>query len=334
MTRHITEPGLYLDFTAADYFADPCPTPSLTQSVAKILLDRSPAHAWIAHPRLNPEWAPSDPTKYDVGNIAHRLLIGRGKELAVIEADDWRTKDAKEQRAAAQQEGRLGVLGKHWELGNEMAHEAGERLAHLPECRDAFLEECGHGEAVACCRLSDGTWLRAMIDWLSVDRLTVYDYKTTQASAAPHAIAARMADSEWPIQAAMHELILDNLYPEEAGRRRHRFVLQEDEPPYALTVSELPEAVMTIGRQKLAAAIEIWRTCMAADRWPSYATGLNYPEYPAWAVARWVERCAGEAGTVEWVEPETLTGKLLPGITLTGLRPWTPFVETKFDDRE
>jgi hypothetical protein len=81
MTMRITQPGIYLDMSAVDYFADPCPSPSLTQSVAKRLIDRSPLHAWTIHPRLNPAFEADDPTKYDIGNIAHRLLLGRGKEL-------------------------------------------------------------------------------------------------------------------------------------------------------------------------------------------------------------------------------------------------------------
>jgi hypothetical protein len=80
------KPGIYTDMTAADYHADPCPNPSLTQSVAKVLLQRSPLHAWHAHPRLNPDYQHDDATKFDIGNIAHKMLLGRGKEIVVLEA--------------------------------------------------------------------------------------------------------------------------------------------------------------------------------------------------------------------------------------------------------
>ena len=36
----ITESGIYYDMSSADYFADCCPTPSFTQSIAKIVIDR------------------------------------------------------------------------------------------------------------------------------------------------------------------------------------------------------------------------------------------------------------------------------------------------------
>src|SRR4051812_46738879 len=97
----ITAPGIYLDVAANDYHADPCPAPSLTQSVAKILLAKSPLHAWHAHPRLNPDYQHNDDTKFDVGNIAHKMLLGRGKQIEVLEFDDWRTKAAKEAREKA-----------------------------------------------------------------------------------------------------------------------------------------------------------------------------------------------------------------------------------------
>jgi hypothetical protein len=82
--------------------------------VAKILLDRSPLHAWHAHPRLNPDYRHDDDTKFDVGNIAHKLMLGRGKDIVVLEFDDWRTKAAKDAREAAAAAGKLAVLGKHF----------------------------------------------------------------------------------------------------------------------------------------------------------------------------------------------------------------------------
>src|SRR5215472_13975214 len=76
--RPISAPGFYPDINAETYFSDPIIRPSLTQSLCKILLERSPLHAWYAHPRLNPDYAPDDDTKFDIGNLAHTLLLGKG----------------------------------------------------------------------------------------------------------------------------------------------------------------------------------------------------------------------------------------------------------------
>ena len=74
----IEKPGLYLDVPVDDYFADPLPAPSLTQSIAKIILDHSPLHAWHAHPRLNPNFVRDDPTKFDIG-IGRRFFASNGR---------------------------------------------------------------------------------------------------------------------------------------------------------------------------------------------------------------------------------------------------------------
>jgi len=287
LTFTITSPGIYTDVPTADYFADPTPSPSLTQSIAKVLIERSPAHAWIEHPRLNPKWEPADPTKYDIGNIAHALLLGRGKALQVIEGfDDWRKKDAQEAREIAQAEGKLGVLAKHYEIGREMAAAAGKQLA---ERGFEWDWADGDAEAVIVAEQS-GLWYRAMVDWLAKDRRRVWDLKTTAASASPYSLDWRLVEQGWDVQAAMHERILDAIDPDNAGRREHLFVVQENFEPYALTVVRLPESVLTMGRKKLHYAIVLWSTCMAANEWPAYPLETVLPSYPGAAETRWLSR--------------------------------------------
>lgn len=282
--------GIHPNFPISDYFADPCPAPSLTQSIAKILLSQTPCHAYLAHPRLNPAYQPEEDTKFNIGNAAHQILIGRGKEIVVIDADDWRTKVAKEARDEAHAAGQVAVLRHQFDTAADMATAAHVQLQHIPDACDAFM--VGHGEVVAVAQRGP-TWLRTMIDWMP-DTTRLYDYKTTAASAHPDAIPARLADGEWPIQAAMQETILDILDPDNAGRRHHYFVCQETEAPYALTVSELPEATMTLGRIKLSAALATWERCMADNAWPMYGTALVRPTYPAWAVNRLMEQMGEE----------------------------------------
>ena len=36
-----------------EYHADPCPTPSLSSGIARVLWANTPMHAWFKHPRLN-----------------------------------------------------------------------------------------------------------------------------------------------------------------------------------------------------------------------------------------------------------------------------------------
>lgn len=287
----IARPGIYPDMAAADYYADPCPSPSLTQSIAKLLIDRSPAHAWHAHPRLNAAHEAWNPTRFDLGNAAHWHLTGRGRMMEVVEADDWRTKAAQAARAEAITTGRLAVLRKDFDRAGDMAAAALDQLDHLGIAID-WHPDAGSGEAVIAWRddARNGIWCRALIDWLPHDRAVVYDYKTTRASAAPHAVGARIADDGWCVQAAMHECGLDALEPQHAGRRKHRFVVQECEPPYALTVVELTEGDLTLGRKQLAYALDLWQRCMETSAWPGYAAEIIRPGLPEWAENRWLAR--------------------------------------------
>lgn len=305
----ITQPGLYLDMPTADYFGDCCPEPSLTQSIAKILLDRSPLHAWHAHPKLNPDFRADDDTKFDVGNIAHKLMIGRGKEIAVLEGfDDWRKAAAKEAREEMQSQGKLTVLGKHYARADKMVRAAREQLEIRGE-GDLFADGKGDGEAVTIWQ-EGPIWLRQMLDWVSADRRTVVDFKTTDMSAAPQNLSRMMLNAGWHIQGAMAERGLDAVHPETAGRRRYLFAVQEAAVPYAMSLVEIDEAALTMGRKAIDMAAAQWRHCMHKNIWPGYPLEIQRPKYPGWAESQWLEReiAADDRRRTELVPDDLLAG--------------------------
>lgn len=284
----IEKPGLYTDLATDEYFKDPTPDPSLTQSIAKILLERSPLHAWHAHPRLNPDYRHDDDTKFDTGNVAHKFMIGRGKDIEVIPHDDWRTNAAKEKRAAAAEQGKLAVLRRQAQKAERMVGAAVEQLA-LRGLDDLFHK--GDGEVVLAWTEDEPRgplWMRQMVDWLSPDRRTFVDYKTTDMSVAPHNLGRMMVSAGWDVQGAMGERGLDAVLG--ADRRKFLFVVQETDPPYCLNVVQLSEAALTMGRKKIEAAVKLWAACRAVDRWPGYPLDIVIPEYPGWAESAWLER--------------------------------------------
>lgn len=299
------KPGIYTDMAARDYFADCAPEPSLTQSIAKILIDKSPSHARLQHPKLNPDF--HEPFEYDkalaIGNAAHKLLIGRGKEVCVIEANDFRKDDAKATRDAAIEQGYTPILAKHMRAAHDLVKAARAQLKTIG-LENAF--EWGHGEAVVVWQ-ENGIWLRSMIDWIDNVGLVYYDLKTSGMSAAPHSVPNVMASAGWPIQAAMQERGLDAVEPKDAGRRTFMFVMVENTEPYALTVNEMSEAVMTIGRKQIDHAIRIWRTCIESGEWPAYPPIVNVPEYPGYKEAAWLAREIAEEDARQHGRPKMLT---------------------------
>ena len=282
----ITQPGIYRGVSDADYRSDPCPTPSLTQSLCKILIERSPLHAWSAHPRLNPQFEHDDDTKFDIGNVAHRLVLGRGKEIEVVHFADWRTKAAQEARETAADAGKIAVLKHQYELAVDMAVDARAWLDHH-EDRDAFTS--GDAEVMIAWQ-EDGIWCRALVDWLHRDLRTVDDYKTSGMSMAPHLIGLRAQAAGWEVQAAFIERGLNALDPGGVGRRRYRFIAQETDKPHALTVMHMDEHWLTMGRKKVAAGMTLWKTWLGLSRWPAYPACGIVPEYPGFKEAQWLDR--------------------------------------------
>lgn len=309
--QKITKPGIY-QMPAPDYFADPCAAPSLNQSLAKIILDQSPLHAFHEHPRLSPPDDEDDAEKYDktkaIGNAAHSLLIGRGKDIAIAPAEfaNWQKKDAQAFKAKAIEEGKEPIIADHYERAVALVQSTRMQLATVG-WNDAFEPGTGYGEVVLAWQ-EGGMWFRCMVDWLTTDFCTVYDLKSTGASASPLAVPNKMCDDGWDVQAAMIERGLDVLDPDNAGRRRFRFVAQENYKPFCLTPCELPESSITMGRKKLAAAIQIWRGCYERNEWPGYPLEPTKPLYPGYAETRWLERevALHDAGLIDFSKDPVL----------------------------
>lgn len=291
MPRDILQPGIYVNYDVDAYFADPCPEPSLTQSIAKVMIERSPAHAKQEHPRLRDPVTEDEPAeKYDaaqaIGNAAHAAMIGRGKDIAEAAFDNFKTKAAQEFRDAPENASKVIILSKHLVRALAMVKAAREQIGNVG-WKDDF--RVGQGEVMIAWREGE-LWFRSLIDWLSPDGLIVTDYKTSGLNCAPHAIAGMIEKAGWQIQSAMHDRGLNVLSPGGAGRRKFRFVAQENEPPYALTAVELSEHWLTMGRKQLQYAVGSWMLCMETNFWPGYPPKVQRPEFPGYAEARWLGR--------------------------------------------
>ena len=177
-------PGLHT-MPAEEYHRDPCPVPSLSSSIGRTIIAASPLHAWTAHPRLNRHYAAEEKESFDLGSAAHALLLEGADRMVVIDADSYRTKEAKAARDDARSRGLHPVLAtKHADV-KAMAQRAHDAIARCPDLGGLTLAD-GKAEQVAIWR-EDEAWMRARFDWISTDRRVILDYKTTGASASPAA---------------------------------------------------------------------------------------------------------------------------------------------------
>ena len=284
--------------TLEEYIRDPAPEPSLSASVAHVLLTRSAAHAWLAHPRLNPAWAPEATEQTEIGTLAHALLLEQDDDsrVVVVEADDWRTKAAKLARDEARAEGKLPVLAHKLAAVRAMVAVAHEAIA-ASELAETFAT----GRAEQTFLWLDGAaWCRCRPDLISADRRVLVDYKTTGGSAEPDSWArGMMLQMGYDVQAAFGLRAARVLHGVEAD---FVFVVQETEPPYAVSFVGLAPAFQEFAEQKRRHALTLWRHCREREAWPGYPSRTCWAEPPGWALTQWDERrlmlTSGD-GTVE-----------------------------------
>lgn len=279
------KPGIHT-MPAADYHADPAKAPSLSSHIAHLLCERSAWHAWAAHPKLNPDFEPSEDSKFDPGTAAHALLLQGEKIVHVVEADSWRKKDAQEVRDKARENGLVPLLTHQWEEVQRMVAAIEAQLPQLDV--DPPLLTDGEPEQTLVWQEPNGVWCRARLDWLRTDGRAIDDLKTTSRNADPRQWArTTMWSIGGDVQAAFY---LRGVRAVGGPQAQFRFVLAETEPPYAVSVVSPSQSVLELANAKVEWAIERWAECLEADEWPGYPPQVVHAELPEWAHARWLER--------------------------------------------
>jgi len=280
----IDKPGVY-EISAEEYHQDPCPTPSLSSSIAKLCVTRTPRHAWAAHPRLNPAYEPDHSDKFDLGSAAHSFMLHDERAFAVIDAEDWRTKESKAARDAARDAGKIPLLTEQWERVQMMVRSGRSQLAIHDDAHDAFTN--GKPEQTLIWK-EHGLWCRARLDWLPNAGDTFDDFKSTQASADPDDWKRIVYSLGFDIQAGFYRRGIKAL-----GLSKDpafRFIVQETESPFALCAIGLTPSAIDLSEHKVARAIEIWRQCMASNLWPGYPSRTCYIDVPPWAEAQFIAK--------------------------------------------
>lgn len=268
-----------LDCSPAEYLADPAPEPSLSSSIAKVLCDQSPAHARLVHPRLGGKPSENTPAT-DHGSLIHRLLLGKGAEIATVDASDWRTKVARQARDAARDAGKVPILAQQYGLAGIAVEAIKESIANAGISLDGdsevpilWQEQAFHSKIYA----------RAMIDHVTERNgsLHVYDVKTCE-SAHPDACLRSAVRYGYDIQAHAYTRAAELVWPDYAGRVTFTFLFCETEPPYAVLPATLDGIMRERGRRRWQYAVETWSRCLHTDTWPGYTDQTMTLYSPDW----------------------------------------------------
>jgi len=291
-------PGFYRDIPKDLYMNDEISeAPTLSASIAKLLVSRSPAHAWSAHPKGGRCKTESTEAQNE-GAILDSLLLGGDTELVVLPdmmpnaekkmvptKGKFLLQSAKDWRDAQIAEGKLPVDKEELEYAKKAAETIRENLA-----RDGVVLDGEH--QVTALWDEGGVRCKARFDHWKEGALTVFDLKKVKC-AHPDAIARAMIDYGWDIQAAAYVRAVEALVPEAAGRVRFVILAVEPYPPHEVLVRPLAGTMRALGEWKWNKAISEWNRCLRARKWPGYSGMEEGIEAPAWAMERMQESLAG-----------------------------------------
>jgi hypothetical protein len=269
------ESGVHSGIPLTDYIADPAPEPSLNTGTAMALLTQSPLHAKMQHVRLNPTKGRDDSARADIGTIAHALLLENdGSRVVQIEADDWRTKAAKEQREEARAAGKVPVLTKDYAAVLAMVEAAQCFMLGSDLCED-WLSATPEQTLIWN---DGGAWCRSRPDKLTPDYKVYFDYKTT-GSAHPAAFVKAAINQGYDIQAALGRRGVEALT---GAVPTVVFLVQEVEAPYACSLVTFSPMFVSIANERLEVALHKWKQCMASNHWPGYSEKVATVDPPGW----------------------------------------------------
>jgi len=275
-------PGFWPNVPAHEYHADPCVEPSLSSSIAKVLIDETPKKAWLSHPKLNPAFVVEHDDRFDLGTAVNDFLSSGGERVRVIPGfTDYRKEAAQTERNKMRAAGVVPLLEHQADAVNEIVASVHETLA-------ARKIDLGAQEAVFIAE-DRGVMLRAMMDswnppWIS-------DFKISGINLAnDYTLGHHIADLSYDLRAAFYLRVAELVFPEWAGRLKYRWIMVEKDEPFGVRIVEADATTLEMGRRKMGNALGVWQKCLASGRWPHLEHCSPTVPYPSFAETRWLER--------------------------------------------
>lgn len=265
----------------------PGPYPDLAEDVYRS------QHEWLSVSGAKKLLPPSCPAKfkatlgeedhkpqYDLGKAFHAKVLGAGSEVVEVDADSWRSADARTARDEAYAAGNVPLLTSDAMVVNAMAlavrnHDTASRL---------FV---GGGAEVSAFWVDETTGVKckARFDYLPEKqagrRLIVPDLKSA-VSADPREFSRAAARYGYVMQQEHYSSGLRHLGIDDDPA--FVFVVVEKDSPYLVNVVQFADKgdrlITAIALEK---ALRLFRECTETDTWPGWP-GVTDLTLPAWHI--------------------------------------------------
>jgi hypothetical protein len=212
----------------------------LSPSLAKVLLQKSPKHAYLVATGERSERTDSQ----RLGSAIDRLVFGVGDEIVI-----------KEKRGQVEVPGTILLTPSDY----DRAIRASNAVADFcPDLRKSMIQPYlrWHTEGIECSGRPDH------IDeeqWLVNDLKTAHDL-------SDEAIVRSIELYGYDIQAAAYLEAVTVLY--EWPRPRFRFIFVETAPPYDVRIVEPDQLMISSGQALWRKAVMTWKHCLETNTWP------------------------------------------------------------------
>lgn len=263
-------PGVYTadQVSLEQYHADIVPGGSLSSSGARKLLAPSCPQKY----RYEQDNPPAPKKTFDFGHAAHRIALGDGPEIVVIDRSRWDTDAVKGEIALARERGAIPLKPHEYERVKAMA----DALRRHPVAGPLLEPDSGTPEQSLYWTDRDtGITCRARIDWWRHDGEPI-DYKSA-VSAEPEQLQRDFAKWGYHQQDDWYCTGLNALG---YGDHVMRYVVQEKEPPYVVTVARVDTEARRIARLLNDTARHLYARCTETGHWPGYSEDTELISLP------------------------------------------------------
>lgn len=252
----------------------------LGHSLAIQVLTNTDLMGWILTHEQEPEAALIQ------GSIWHSYMLEDGKDIAVLDYPDFRTKEAREARDQATAEGKYALLSK--DVGE--LKQAKEMLLSDPDCRALLTHPSGRAERSFVITpdiggLKKPVQVKARPDWLIVDgnQVICVDYKTT-VSSSPRAFRKQAGKFAYFAQDAWYRTVLAQQFNTDFWDIDFVFLAQSKTEPYIPRLYRLDHDAILAGQDWMREALTRWAEHGGGDPagWPMVGHGVTEISIPEW----------------------------------------------------
>lgn len=260
----IREPG-YRDGMPAELYhsTSVTPEPALSSSGARMIEQECPALYHYRH--LDPAYVREQKRAFDIGTALHLLVLEPelfDGAVSIIDADDYRTKEAREAKSRAYLAGKTPLLEQEATKLRAMR----DAIFRHPVAKLAFVG--GVAERSYFWKDEEtGIWCKARPDYAPAHLRYFTDVKTST-SANPRAFERRVWDLGYHMQAAWY---LDARHAIDGARpERFAFIVVSTEPPHLVTPVWLDAETVAWGALQNQRARQTFARCLERGEWPAY----------------------------------------------------------------